>query len=85
MANGKRHCPCSLARFQQRPETQAGVERFAVGLLVDLGLEPTQIDEGVAQLLGHQSGIASALEQVIQARQQFLSRGELSRQSCPDA
>jgi hypothetical protein len=39
------------------------------------------IDEGVAQLLGHQGGVAGTLEQMIQARQQLIAGGELGRQS----
>ena len=43
------------------------------------------IDEGMAQLLGHQGGIAGTFEQMIQARQQFVTCGEFGRQSGTDA
>jgi hypothetical protein len=43
------------------------------------------IDQGVAQLTGHQARVAGSDEQVLQAGEQFLAAGELGSQACADA
>jgi hypothetical protein len=49
------------------------------------GPRPLVIDQGVAQLTGHQARVAGSDEQVLQAGQQFLAAGELGSQACADA